>query len=282
MNTQLLSENNKVNIKLLKELSSGKGFSIGKIDDNDDEIQQIWNYVLNGFNKCFNLKEQTKEDILYAHNKKELDKKFPTLSVFDRCFSKEESLKMCKSVWIRKLIEQLDMYPSEQHNLGYPSFTWRLVRPQDSNAIRNFHRDKWFRQSHKVLKKHSKNSPIGGPIIIDEALPSQLQTIKIWLAINVEVGKSGLLIAPYSQLNTKPGFRVIEKDNMLKPMVNLKELEEIEMNFINAETPNNHFVIFGEDLMHGGALTNSKTCRISLEFTLASKRQKIYKVHDYN
>ena len=255
----------------LKKLESGQGFEILKID-NLEEIEIIWEQVLKGFSKCFKLKNPSKEDMINIHKKKNMENIFSNLSVFKRTLDKYSAAEIMKSKWLKTLTTKINMYPSDPYRLGYPCFTWRLVRPGTKNDFRNVHRDQWFR----IALKGSKHpNCIPGPKIIDSELPPQLQTIKVWLALNVEPGKSGLLVSPESQTKEKPGFKIIKKDNLVKPLVNESELVDIK--FIHASTKPGSFVLFGEQLMHGGAPTRTETSRISLEFELSSKKQTIYK-----
>ena len=121
------------------------------------------------------------------------------------------------------------------------------------------HRDSWFRLNNKESK------------IIDDKKNTHIQTVKIWIALNVVLGKSGLLIAPHSQKSSKPGFSVVKSDGYLKPLINSHE-EIPKMDIAN--TPSGSYIIFGEDLIHGGAPNTSDECRISLEIPLGPKNYK--------
>ena len=263
---------NQLNRKeIFKELEKGNGFSVLRIN-SEEEIEVVWDAVIESFGSCFNLKKPSKESMKNIHKRKDLQNIFATLSVFKRTLKKEAAFSILNLNWIKKLTDELEMYPSDPYKLGYPCFTWRLVRPAMTSDYRNVHKDQWFRIALKGTK-HPNCIP--GPKIIDKNLPSQLQTIKVWLALNVKPGFSGLMVSPESQKNDFPSFTLIKKDGLEKPLVNETEVKQIK--FENVLTNSGDFVLFGEELMHGGAPTNTSDCRISLEFELSSKNQKIYK-----
>ena len=227
--------------------------------------------ILSGFQKCFSMPSASFLDMLNVHKNNCCDERFPTLSVFDRTLDSQSAFTILDLPFISTISSLTGMYPIDAYNLGYPSFTWRLVRPSSSNDIRGLHRDHWFRLAARNTQSW------GGERIIDPLLPSQIQTIKVWLSISCVSGSSGLLVSPSSQLSEKPGFSTVDKDCMVKPIVNEKDLS-IE-DFVYANTPPGTFVLFGEDLMHGGAPTMTHQSRVSLEFTLASPFQKLYTVY---
>ena len=257
--------------EIFNDLEKGCGFSVLSID-SQDEMEVIWDAVIESFGYCFNLKNPSKEKMKNIHKEKDLQNVFDTLSVFKRTLKKDAAFSILNLRWIKKLTSELEMYPSDPYNLGYPCFTWRLVRPKKTSDYRNVHKDQWFRI---VLKGTKHPNCIPGQKIIDKNLPSQLQTIKVWLALNVKPSYSGLMVSPESQKDDFPSFSLVKKDGFEKPLVNEKEVKKIK--FENVLTNSGDFVLFGEQLLHGGAPTNTSDCRISMEFELSSKNQTIYK-----
>ena len=246
---------------VLEMLSNGDGFYITpKI--NDSELNRLWSHVINGYKGNLELKSANKECMLNHHTNSTVQEKFSKLSVFDRTLDKDMALDICERPWLRKLSNELGYFPVDSYGLGHPSFTWRLMRPGQSNDLRGVHRDAWFRYA------------LNEPVVIDKGMPAQLQTIKAWIALNVEPGNSGLLVSPCSQNESTPGFTVVHRDGLTKPAVN--ESEAGNLKFIHAQTDNGSIVLFGEQLMHGGAPTKTDTARISLEFTLARPQQNYY------
>ena len=125
----------------------------------------------------------------------ELQERFSTLSVFDRTLSSNLALRILKNEWLNNLVNILEYYPIDAYGFGYPSFTWRLMRPGQSDDLRGLHRDAWFRLA------------INQPTKIDTKASLQLQTIKVWLALNVEPKCLDCLF-PGSQLDSTRLFYV--------------------------------------------------------------------------
>lgn len=247
--------------KILEVLSGGTGFYMpDKL--NKLEFNRLWSHVIKSYRENLELQHADKENMLNHHCDSTAQEKFSSLSVFDRTLNKDMALDICDRPWLKELCNELGYFPIDAYGFGYPCFTWRLMRPSQANDLRGVHRDAWFRFALNL------------PAVIDQEMPAQLQTIKIWIALNVEPGNSGLLISPGSQNENTPGFVVVQKDGLTKPMVNQSEVDYSK--FIHAKTENGCMILFGEQLMHGGAPTNTSVARISLEFTLARPCQNLY------
>lgn len=186
-------------------------------------------------------------------------------SVFDRTLNKQDSLLISSLTWLRELCTQLHMRPADAYGFGYPSMTWRLVRPNKANDLRAVHRDSWFRVSQ------------GGPELLSPRLPRAIQTVKVWIALSVSPGLSGLLVLPGSQeILHESEFDIINRDNLTKPLIRESILAAFEPNLVHAPTPSGSYIVFGEQLVHGGAITSTATSRISLEILLAAPDQSFY------
>ena len=251
----------------LQELNTGKGYTIGGCDATSLDL--IWDLVLESFSGIFSIASPDRNDMINIHNNPRYKDCFPSLSVYDRTLSKEASKKIIQSDFVQELQCLLPYSPAADNGFTWPSFTWRLVRPAQSSDFRALHRDRWFRVGLFGL------SETGGPLKIAAETPFNIQTIKVWLALNVVPGKSGLLVSPSSQLFDEPSFKLHHIDNMIKPII--IESESNVLPLIHADTCNGQYVLFGENLVHGGALTETPTSRVSLEFTLACKDQSHYK-----
>ena len=217
----------------------------------------ITSSICNLFNisasKCSSLSEASK-----LHLDDQLKDRWPNLNVFDRTLNKEYSEQLACLPELTELGDYFDYKIVDSYHNGYPAFTWRITRPNAPGDFRPIHKDAWFRYAYK-----SEN-------IINSDLPPQLQTVKVWIAMAVTCGKSGLLVVPESQKNIDyPRFQIKEVDNLTKPVINEKQLNSILP--ILAPITNNSLIIFGEQLIHGGAPNKSDQCRISLEFTLGPK-----------
>jgi len=247
--------------RILNELRFGSGYEIVPALDSGS-LDSLWDCVLDGFSSCFGLDSPSKKDMITIHLSESADSRFADLSVLDRTLKAESSRMLIQEPWLRNLSSSLGYYPVDAYGHGYPSFTWRLMRPGMSQDLRGVHRDVWFRTA------------AGNPEIIDPSIPSQIQTIKVWVALNVQPNKSGLLVSPGSQLEDKPTYSAVFKDGAVKPSV--VESEVSPEKFVHADTANGSMVLFGEQLMHGGAPTHSDSSRVSLEFTLARIDQSWY------
>ena len=242
------------NFQLLSELIDGQGFSIFPSVPKY-ELDVIWKYVKISFAENFSLNYlPSKEEIINFHKIEMNSPKNLNLSVLDRTLNKEFSEVLSNQEWLKKICLLLDLMPADVHSIGHSTFTWRFTRPQASSDFRPLHRDSWFRTINQE------------PKIIDKTKNSLIQTVKIWIALNVVPGKSGLLVAPHSQKSKTPGYSVVESDGYLKPLINS---EEVTPNYKYADTPSGSFIVFGEDLLHGGAPNDSNECRLSLEIPLA-------------
>lgn len=244
------------NNAILTKLSRGKGFFI-----SDallvEEYQQIKSIVYDSIKKSYSLgMDYPDEEVPYIFRQYQKDYTMLNRSVFQRTLCKESCRKLSAIKTIRRACTDLSCEPADVHSLGYPSFTWRYTRPSQPHDIRSAHRDVWFRTVNKE------------PKIIRSDLPSTLQTIKFWLAVNVVRDKSGLMIAPYSQHRISTNEYTIQKvDNILKPVISDKLKESIKLQLAPLE--NSQFILFGEDLIHAGAPNQSNQARISLEFAMA-------------
>lgn len=123
---------------------------------------------------------------------------------------------------------------------------WRLVRPCTPSDIGPLHADKWF---HEIDPLHEK------------ILGKNTYTIKIWIPIITEPGKNGLLLVPNSNLK-KWKYDVIQRNNNIKP----KLIDDANPILVSSKPGN--LIIFNENLLHGGAVNEGKTTRVSCEITM--------------
>jgi len=124
---------------------------------------------------------------------------------------------------------------------------WRIVRPGSSD-VGDFHADKWFWDLG-----HGK-------------IPEGYKRIKIWIAIEVVKGKSGLAVIPGSHLKQDWSYHGKEDHTGIsKPKFD----EDItKLNVINLSTEPGDYVIFNDQLIHAGMPNQSDETRVSLEATL--------------
>jgi hypothetical protein len=134
---------------------------------------------------------------------------------------------------------------SDEEQIGRESISIRLVRPGIDTDIGSLHADHWFWELYNF------------------AVPEGKSRIKIWIAICCEPGKSGLLLVPNSHKHDWR-YSVIQRAGMSKPLL------------VDGQNPSTWLfesnpgdaVTFNYKLLHGGALTQGKLTRVSIEFTL--------------
>jgi len=132
---------------------------------------------------------------------------------------------------------------------GRQEIYWRIVRPYSVSDVGPIHADKWF---HNVL-----GSGYG-------MFPQGVVTIKIWIPIYCEPGKSGLIVIPDSH-KSDWRYEYVEKDGFKKPVI----LEDVDkLGGVLVPTDPGTLLIFNERLLHGGAVNQGDITRVSSEVTL--------------
>jgi hypothetical protein len=136
---------------------------------------------------------------------------------------------------------------------GRQEIYWRLVRPEAASDVGPIHADKWF---HNVLG--SGHGMFAAGII----------TVKVWIPIYCEAGKSGLILFPDSH---KRDFRYeyVEKEGFKKPVI-LEDIDDLGGTLV--PTDPGTLLIFNERLLHGGAVNRGDFTRVSSEITLVLGR----------
>lgn len=130
---------------------------------------------------------------------------------------------------------------------GWPEIYWRIVRPGNSD-IGDYHADKWFWDLG-----HGE-------------IPKGMKRLKIWIAIEVESGKSGLCVIPGSHLKTDWKYHgKVDHTGIAKPHFD----EDVsQLNVFNVPTEPGDFIVFHDGLIHRGMENKSDKTRVSLEATL--------------
>ncbi len=141
-----------------------------------------------------------------------------------------------------------DIYDTHQHH-GEEEIYWRLVRPRQQGDVGSLHRDCWFHEAFNNGKG---------------MFPKGTTTIKVWIPIYCEPGKSGLAIVAGSHLRTWR-YHVEMVGGNPKPILD-EDISQIEAKLIPTEPGN--LLIFNENVLHGGALNRGEKTRVSAEITL--------------
>lgn len=141
-----------------------------------------------------------------------------------------------------------DAYDTKQH-VGEQEIYWRLVRPHQPTDIGSLHRDSWFHQA--------MNGGYG-------MFPKGTVTVKVWIPIYCEPGKSGLAIVAGSHLR-EWNYHLETKGGVSRPILD-EDLSTIDAKLIPTEPGN--MLIFNENVLHGGVVNRGEYTRVSAEITM--------------
>jgi hypothetical protein len=126
---------------------------------------------------------------------------------------------------------------------------WRLVRPNYENDVGPLHADSWFWTLH------------------NGSIDQGFRRLKIWISIHNQCNKNGFRLIAGSQKKTY-AYKGEERDGKIKPVYDCSL--ESEESLILVPTNSGQYILFHDNLIHGGAVGGDKT-RISLEMTLLIK-----------
>lgn len=131
---------------------------------------------------------------------------------------------------------------------GRQEIYWRIVRPGAASDVGPFHADKWF---HNVLGSGEGMFPPG------------VVTVKIWIPIYCEPGKSGLIVVPDSHTRDWR-YDYVEKGGFPKPEIQ----EDVAPLGVLVPTEPGTLLMFNERMLHGGAVNRGDMTRVSTEITM--------------
>lgn len=148
-----------------------------------------------------------------------------------------------------------DAIDTEQHN-NREEIYWRLVRPNSESDVGPLHKDEWFHGA--------ANSGYG-------MFSKDVTTIKIWIPIFCEPGKSGLALAAGSH-KKEWKYHIEYENGMARP------IPDEDLSNANAKlmpTPPGHALMFNQKVIHGGVLNTGDKTRVSAEITLVINQNEI-------
>ncbi len=146
-----------------------------------------------------------------------------------------------------------DIYDTEQR-YGQEEVYWRLVRPNVQSDVGSLHRDCWFHETFNEGKG---------------MFAEDVTTVKVWIPIYCEPGKSGLALVGGSHLRDwKYHFETI--NGLAKPKLD-EDLSKINAQLI--PTAPGNMLIFNENVLHGGVLNRGEKTRVSAEITLVLNKR---------
>jgi len=134
-----------------------------------------------------------------------------------------------------------------EEDCGWQEMYWRIVRPGNTD-VGSLHADRWFWDlGHGIM-------------------PKGMRRLKIWIALDVDIGLSGLSVIPGSHLKHDWAYHgEMDHTGTVKPKFD----EDIsQLNIYDVPTKQGDFIIFHDDLIHGGMENRSNTTRVSMEATL--------------
>ncbi len=146
-----------------------------------------------------------------------------------------------------------DVIDTEQR-FGWEEIYWRLVRPKVESDIGPLHKDSWF---------HGAINGGYGMYTKDQV------TVKVWIPIFCEPGKSGLALASGSHLREWKYHIEEDQDGYLRPIPD-EDLSTAGAALIPTEPGN--LLIFNENVLHGGVINNSDKTRVSAEITMVMQK----------
>lgn len=174
-----------------------------------------------------------------------------------RVLPKESVLEIKKLPFLTTLKQEFgefalsDIYDTKQH-IGHEEVYWRLVRPQQASDVGPLHKDRWF---HGAF-----NSGYG-------MFPDDEVTLKLWIPIFCEPGKSGLRLLGGSHLKDWK-YHIEVTDGVPRPVPD-EDLSKLGAELIATEPGN--ILLFHENVLHGGALNSGDSTRVSVEITMVLK-----------
>ncbi len=142
-----------------------------------------------------------------------------------------------------------DAEVSDENNIGHGEIYWRIVRPKSPKDVGSVHADRWF---WEINNNYS---------------PPNSRRIKFWVSLWCE-GNNGLGVIPNTQ-KLKYNFDYEFRDGQNKPIF-LPEKNNLKLLKLNSRPGT--LVVFHDNLLHGGCLNESDLTRVSIEFTIFTKK----------
>lgn len=241
-----------MNFKKIKNIfDKKKGIFISKLSPKDHEL--ILNLVEQHFSHLtseIKSKEKINLDNYLTHAKNT-----DHASLFNKLnrMLPEESVKIIEHE--TELFSSLrDIFPeliiTDEENLGYSNIYWRLVRPLPYKDVGSMHKDKWFWDLNK------------------RKIDKKFQRFKLWVSLINETEKLGF---KYVDGSADIDFKFkSEKKEVERPIIDEEMLKRFKTTSLAGSKGD--FIIFHDEILHGGELLDGKKCRLSAEFTFLVKK----------
>ena len=244
---------------IINTIENDKGYLTSKLSNQDLKkirkiVEKSWITTIS--KKYPNLKKTFLKGKIYNYHKNasRIDhsniwtKKERTLSKSD--VKKIKNLNFYKK--IKKNFKSLVI--SDEEKIGHGIINYRIVRPNIKKDVGPLHSDRWFWEIDKKDKRRNYK------------IPTKSKKFRIWLSLYCHKNY-GFKLVPFSQ-NKKFKFKKAFKHGRYKPIFKAKDYN-LKPKAINSDSGN--FIIFNDNLIHGGKINKSKKTRVSMEFTLFAK-----------
>jgi len=171
----------------------------------------------------------------------------------NRIFEKDEAEWFKRLDGIKRLFQEYKCcFVSDEEQIGYENFYWRITRPKIKEDVGPIHRDSWFWELNNDFGINMEGR----------------NRIKVWIAIQTEPGLNGLLVQPYSHKKKNIEYTSKVTDTIIKPVLTTV-IPDGAMELV--QTQPGEAIVFDDNMLHGGSNNNAETCRCSMEFTMITE-----------
>lgn len=175
----------------------------------------------------------------------------------DRTLSPKDASSFMQLHFFSKLEEIFPLFRiSDEDNIGHPNFVWRLVRPNASGSdIGPPHRDLWFWELNDTFP-----------------VPDYpYHRLKVWMPLETESARTGFAVEEASHLRRDIKYDSQSLDGIIKPRIK----QDTKLNLKLLDIKPGQAVIFHDSLIHAGYSNGASQSRLSIEYTLFIKQEKI-------
>ena len=235
---------------LLREIDIKQGYLKTKLF-SDTDISNFTKIILNNLNQVITKNSEYKKLNIDFSNYIQKSKFFDHSKLMtrkNRLFKKEDIIKFYESDGYKKLCRvftNLEITNEVENN--DPEIVWRIVRPNQQGDAADFHADQWFFDINKWKIKNGK------------------RLIKVWTLLEGLRDNYGLNIIPFSHLNKKNNYKIVN-DFIKKPkIINRPDNNDIKL----VRTTPGETILFNYNLLHSGCKADEDKIRVSFEFTIS-------------
>lgn len=172
----------------------------------------------------------------------------------NRLFSPSQVELFYNSIIYKSVEEQIGPFAiSSEENSDYPQIYWRISRPHSPTDVGPLHKDSWFWNVNP-----------------DWDISTRSTRYKVWVPLQCEPLRNGLFVLPGSHLNDSFIYETTKIADKFKPLIiNPPSQEDLLL-----LTPDlGSYIIFHDNLLHGGANNLGTYPRISFEFTCITNHE---------